>query len=176
MTNLEYLASQVNHTLTLNGHFFLEDYVGEARFEFSDEKKRLFEVLYHRDLASQRGRKPGVRWLGAEDLSPFCAVRSHEILDVFRTYLDEIEVRTAGALSNVVVSAAPADDVFHPPMWKILVAKLRKYFGLQRADLMAKKLLDELFLVGDVASAAGIVRPAVEFAVYRKRAVAPSGR
>lgn len=169
VTNLEHLAFQVNRGLTAGGHFFLEDYVGEPRFLFSDAKKRLFDVVYHRDLAAQRGRKPGLVWLDASDLSPFCGVRSDEILDVFRVYLEEVQVRTAGTLSNAVMRSRPADYPFPVSPWKIRLARWRKRLGLQRADLLGKRFLDELFLVGDVASEAGIVRPSVAFAVYRKR-------
>jgi SAM-dependent methyltransferase len=169
VTNLEYLAFQVNRTLTPEGRFFLEDYVGEPRFLFTEEKKRLFEVIYHRDLATQPGRKPGIRWLEVSDLSPFCGVRSDEILAVFRTHLEEIQVRTAATLSGLIIRMRPTDDAPAPPWWKIRLARLRKRFGLQRADVLHKRFLEELFLVGDVASEAGIVLPGLAFAVYRKR-------
>src|SRR5262245_53906862 len=49
VTNLEHLAFQINRGLTRDGVFFLQDYVGERRFQFAPEKKRLFEVLWYRE-------------------------------------------------------------------------------------------------------------------------------
>jgi SAM-dependent methyltransferase len=169
VTNLEYLAYQVNRTLTANGRFFLEDYVGEARFQFTEEKKRLFEVVYQRDVARQRPRHSGVRWLDDTDLSPFCGVRSHEILGALRTQLEEVQIRTAATLSGLIIRMRPTDEMPAPPYWKIRLARLRKRFGLQRADVLGKEFLDELFLVGDLATEAGIVLPGLAFAIYRKR-------
>ncbi len=66
-------------------------------------------MLYDRDLGRQRGRRPGVVWYDASDLSPFCGVRSDEIVDVFRTFLDEVQVRTAAALTLPMTRCRPAD-------------------------------------------------------------------
>jgi SAM-dependent methyltransferase len=168
VTNLEHLAFQVNRTLTPGGYFFLEDYVGEARFHHSEAKKRLCEVIYHRDLATQSGRTPGLRWLEDEGLSPFCGVRSDEILEVLRLHLDEVQVRTAGTLTGLLVRSRPMDAPPIPPAWKIRLARWRKRFGLC-TNVLSQRLLHELFVVGDVASEAGLVRPGLAFAVYRKR-------
>src|SRR5262249_54010076 len=94
VTNLEYLASQIDRALTPDGYFFLEDYVGEPRFGFSERKRRLFEMLYDRDLGRQRGRQPGVLWHDTSDLSPFCGVRSEQILRGVRTLLPEAPGRS----------------------------------------------------------------------------------
>jgi SAM-dependent methyltransferase len=172
VTNLEYLASQIDRTLTPDGHFFLEDYVGEPRFGFSESKRRLFEMLYDRDIARQRGRRPGVIWHDASDLSPFCGVRSDEILDVFRTRLDEVQVRTAAALTLPMTRSRPADYdelVRRLPRWKVAYEKLARRLGVRRQLLIHQELLDELCLVGDAACDAGLLRPGIAFAVYRAR-------
>jgi SAM-dependent methyltransferase len=41
--NIEHVAFQVNRSLKSGGYFFLNDYVGESRFQFADEKKQFFE-------------------------------------------------------------------------------------------------------------------------------------
>jgi SAM-dependent methyltransferase len=172
VTNLEYLASQIDRALTPDGHFFLEDYVGEPRFGFSGAKRRLFEMLYDRDIARQPGRRPGLIWHDASDLSPFCGVRSNEILDVFRSFLDEVQVRTAAALTLPMSRSRPADYddlVRRLPRWKVAYEKLVRRLGVRRPLLIHQELLDELCLVGDVACAAGLLRPGIAFAVYRKR-------
>ena len=80
VTNLEYLGYQINRTLTADGWFFLHDYVGEPRCTPSPAKKQVFEVIYTRDILRQPGRQPGLLWSDESDLSPFCGVRSHDIL------------------------------------------------------------------------------------------------
>ncbi len=173
VTNLEHLAFQINRALAPDGQFFLEDYVGEPRFEFSAAKRRLFEILYDRDVARQPGRKPGLVWLDSSDLSPFCGVRSDEILDVFRRYLDEVQVRTAATLTIPMSRSRPADwdELWaRMPRWKILQARaLQKLGFVSRKCGVNPEFLEELCLVGDTASAAGLARPGIAFAVYRKR-------
>jgi SAM-dependent methyltransferase len=172
VTNLEYLASQIDRALTPDGYFFLEDYVGEPRFGFSEQKRRLFEMLYDRNLGRQRGRRPGVLWHDASDLSPFCGVRSDEILDVFRTYLDEVQVRTAAALTLPMTRSRPADYdelVRRLPRWKVAYEKIAQRLRTRRPLLIRQELLDELCLVGDAACDAGLLRPGIAFAVYRER-------
>jgi SAM-dependent methyltransferase len=172
VTNLEYLASQINRALTRDGHFFLEDYVGERRFVFSETKRRVFEMLYDRDIARQRGRKPGVIWHDSSDLSPFCGVRSDDTLDVFRTYLDEVQLRTAGALVLPMTRSRPVDYdelLQRMPRWKVVSVLMARKLGIRRQLLVDQRFLDELSLVGDVASEAGLLLPGIAFAVYRKR-------
>jgi len=172
-TNLEHLAFQLNRALTRDGYFFLEDYVGEPRFMFSDAKRQLYEMLYERDIKRQSGRKPGLVWLDTSDLSPFCGVRSDEILEVFRRFLDEVQVRTAGALTAPMSRTRPADwdEVWsRVTYWQLVRAKVKQELGLARRNWEVNpKFLEELCLVGDTACDAGLLRPGIAFAVYRKR-------
>ncbi len=85
LSNLEHVAYQVNKSLTADGFFFLTDYVGEARFQFAEEKKRVLEAA----LRQAAVRRPVLRswqavWPDAADwtYSPFEAVRSDETLEV----------------------------------------------------------------------------------------------
>lgn len=173
VTNLEHLAAQINRGLTPDGWFYLQDYVGEPRFMPSEEKKRVFETIYVRDLYRQHGRAGGLIWHDSSDLSPFCAVRSHEILDVLRQYLREVEVRTASALVIPLLRSHPADHATlaqRMSRWKIVVALLRRRFGRMRADMLSRELAHELFVVGDVLADAKVLAPGTAFARYRKRA------
>lgn len=95
--NLEHIAYQIDRSLTEEGYFFLTDYVGEARFQFSDEKKRIFEEAFAQ--AQQRISKLRtwrIEWPSLSDwsYSPFEAVRADETLDIFRRYLVETDLRT----------------------------------------------------------------------------------
>jgi len=178
VTNLEHLAFQIGRGLTDAGYFFLQDYVGEPRFQFGPEKQRLFETVYNRELRFTPGRREGVRWLDASDLSPFCGLRSDDILDVLRSQLDEVELRTAGTLTVPLLRCVPNDGVVAPPATagRRLGARARQLlldvFGRRLAaqeQIVGERFLRELFVVGDVASDAGLVRPCLAFGVYRRR-------
>ncbi len=185
VTNLEYFANEVNKALTADGLLFVEDFVGENRFAFSAEKKRIYEEIYRRDLKRQGRAHVGLTWHDTSDLSPFCGVRSQDILPVLRTYLREVEVRTAGALVGPTLRSRPdltPDSplrgdawVRHQPRWRLWIDVLRKshpaVFGRLRSQqgLVHPELLEELFTVGDILADCGTIPPGIAFASYRKR-------
>ncbi len=172
VTNLEYLAHQINRTLTADGWFFLQDYVGETRCKFSPEKKQVFEVIYTRDISRQPGRQPGLEWKDDSDMSPFCSVRSADILGVLRTYLHEVDVRTAGSLVIALLRSRPVDSAAalqRMRKWHIWRARLQARFAWMRPDMLGVEFRSELCTVGDVASDAGLLAPGIAFATYRKR-------
>jgi SAM-dependent methyltransferase len=178
VTNLEHLAFQIGEGLTDDGFFFVQDYVGEPRFQFGAEKKRLFEAVFDRERRFTPGRGGGLRWFDDGDLSPFCGLRSDDILDVLRAHLDEVELHTAGTLTVPLVRCEPVDGVVAPPETprRRLAERARRLlldvFGRRLAaqeEVVGQRFLDELFLVGDVASDAGLVRPCLAFGVYRRR-------
>ena len=177
--NLEHVAFQVNKSLTLDGYVFLEDYVGEARFQFSEEKKRMFEEAFLEAKARFRPvRHWRVVWPDLDDwtFSPFEALRSDETLDIFHRYLTEVEVRTAGAIvSLVLLFVRPPAPLGRPHSMKGILlrrlASLKSWLlrdGGSRLELTNK--LEELLLPLDRrVSKAGTLTPASGFAVYRKR-------
>jgi SAM-dependent methyltransferase len=106
VTNLEYLAAQINQALTTDGCFFLQDYVGEPRFQFDQHKKDVYAGVFAR-LAAREARSPELHWSSVDDLSPFCGVRSDEILPVLSSHLTHVETRTAGALLIAMMRSQP---------------------------------------------------------------------
>jgi SAM-dependent methyltransferase len=172
VTNLEHLAFQINRALTPDGFFFLEDYVGEPRCGFSPAKRRIFEMLYEREVSRHPEKRSGLAWIDESDLSPFCGVRSDEILTVFRHHLDEIQLRTAATLTVPMARTRPLDFehvLRNLPRWRILHAVLVQRLGLRQRIKIDPRYLAELRLVGDTLGDAGILQPGVAFAVYRKR-------
>lgn len=176
VTNLEHLAATIAHGLAPGGWFFLEDWVGEPRFQFGAAKRRVFEVLYDRNLAGQPGRQPGVRFLDASDLSPFCGVRSDDILPVLRQHLREEFVRFAGALTVPLMRARPLDGATPPPPPPALRMLDAVHRGVCRvlgrplpppripglAELLAALAIGDQVLVP-----AGILPPGNAFAAFR---------
>ena len=170
VTNLEHLAYQIDRTLTPDGYFFLQDYVAEPRFQFSPARRRLFEILNDREMARQHGRGPGLLWMDASDTSPLCGVRAPDILGVFAAQLTVVDVRTAGALTLPLVRVRPADGL-NPqtiPRWKQLLRAIGRLRATRATDFQPRRFLHELFVVGDVASDAGVINPGNAFGIYRK--------
>jgi SAM-dependent methyltransferase len=177
VTNLEYVADQINRALTRDGYFFLQDYVGEPRFQFSAEKRRVFTLIHDRELAlHQPERQPGVFFDDASDLSPFCGVRSDELLGVLRTYLTEVQVRTAGALMVALMRAHPADGATPKlsPAKRVAYWLERRAYRLvgrlpPRKTFLPPRFFREVTETGDLFADAGLLTPGTAFGVYRKR-------
>ena len=176
VTNLEYLAGEIDAALRPGGYFFLYDYVGENRFQFSATKKRLFEVIFAHDVTRQPGRVCSVHWKDPSDLSPFCGVRSEDALAVLRARLTEVSVRIAGTLIvpllrvHIVEEGTP----IRLDRWRLLVHRLRLRFPAilgrpARHIPYDPRFFGELALVGEVLAEAGVLLPGNAFAVYRKR-------
>jgi SAM-dependent methyltransferase len=183
VTNLEHLAVQLDRALVDGGFFFLEDYVGEPRFQFAAEKKRVYQRIVNRDQARRGAPVTGLIWLDTSDLSPFCGVRSNEILRVLAAHLDEVDVRMASALVTPLLRSRPAQDlpdspwfsdawVARAPYWRRWTGYLRRQIvgkSPSQQNLLPAEFLNELFLVGDVLAEAGVLEAGLAFATYRKR-------
>jgi SAM-dependent methyltransferase len=176
--NLERLGAQINRSLTADGRFFLQDYAGESFFMFDARKKRVFEQLYDRDIARQRGRRPGLVWVNEDRtrFSPFCGIRSGEILSAMAQNLTEIERHTAGVMAGLMLYVQPADGarvsgwqrlrrrVANRVRRSIPVVRLRPQSGILGATY-----LRELLTIDEVLCDAEVFAPHNVFAVYGKR-------
>lgn len=178
VTNLEHLTWQIDRALTHEGWFFLNDYVGEQRFQFDELKRRVFGVVHDRALArTGKQLRPGCVWMDASDLSPFCGVRSDEILGVLAGHLHEVEVRTAAALTVPLLRSRPLHGRTPPPPSRgrrLLDAATRAYLGLAGklppiGVPAPPEFLHELMVVGDILVDAKVILPGTAFATYRKR-------
>ncbi len=177
--NLEHVAFQINRSLTLDGYFFLEDYVGESRFQFSEEKKRMFaEAFAKAQRRHHEFRHWRIVWPDLDDwtFSPFEALRSDETLNIFCRYLTEVKVRTAGAIvSLTLLFVRPPAALGSPRTMKDVllrrIASFRSWFvrdGGTRSEIIAR-LEEQLLPLDRQVSEAGTLTPANGFAVYRKR-------
>jgi SAM-dependent methyltransferase len=179
VVNLEHAAFQANKALTPDGVLFLQDFVAESRFQFCEMKKRVFEAIAYA-TGPKRTSPYAYDWphLDPWEHSPFEAVRSGETLEVFRRYLDEVEIRVAGAILILFMYAG-----LHPPdppkgrrmlLHKLASAVARLRLALTRAQ-MQRRLFDRqqigdlLIIVDRIMSEAGCLQPGLAFGVYRKR-------
>jgi len=169
--NIEWVAWQVNRTLTAGGRFVLQDYVGETRLRFSAEKRRLYEVIHAREFVRAGRRPPTLLWKDESNLSPLCGVRSTDTLSTLRHFLIEEDCRFASALTVANLRTCPGDDG-DPPAPPALWRRIRHRLWPRRPkrqEWLSQEFVDELELVGDVALEAGLIEPGIAFAVYRKR-------
>jgi SAM-dependent methyltransferase len=176
--NLEHMAASVNRALRPGGLLFVQDYTGENQFQFSEQKKRIFEYVYNRDVARHPGRRPGVTWLDEHrsSRSPFCGMRSAEIVPVLDEHLARVEVRTAETISGLLVFALPADGATvgraHRFVRRALDRARRSIPVLRRLPspaLVGRDLLRDLFLVDEIICDAGLFPPMNTFGIWRKR-------
>lgn len=177
--NLEHLAFQINDCLAPDGYFFMYDTVSESCFQFSEEKKRLFQALMDATL-DHPGRAPPIHWpdRGNWTFSPFESVRSEEILDVFARYLEEVRVRKVGALLSLTIFVGRGS----PPRqesgslssgWRRLrraSAALRAKLRRLRIDVARGRARTELlFMLDRIVTETGYLKPGLAFAIYRRR-------
>lgn len=176
VTNLEHVAEQIEAALAPGGWFFLYDYAGENRFQFSDVKRRLFETIFARDVARRPGRAAQIEWRDPSDLSPFCGVRSADLLGVLRATLTEVSVKIAGTLvvpllrARVVEEGEPLRFTRGKRLRHRLRLHLPAVFGRPSREIpLDPRFFGELALIGDLLAEAGILLPGNVFAVYRKK-------
>jgi SAM-dependent methyltransferase len=176
IANLEHAAFQANRALTTDGYFFVQDYVGESRFDFADEKRRVFEAA----LAEEQARYPAIsgwriHWPRREEHSPFEAVRSAETLGVLRAYLHEERLASCGGVLTMLLLLRH-DGVDTPAARRAPGGRLSRLFG-RRTDAAAgdraallRTIAPDLVLLDEVLTGAGVLQPSNAFGIYRKRA------
>lgn len=183
LLNLEHAAAQVNHALTEDGMFFLNDYVGENRSMPTPEKRRVFEAFDARDCRRAGMAPRPVQWLEEKNLSPFCGVRSQDVLDVFGRTLNPIEVRTSSALLMLLLRTRRPGREYPPPglaRFSVRVRNVGRRLVRGRRQGMERNWIDPRFLeelkLGDLLADAGVIQPGVAFATYRRRSGGTAGK
>jgi SAM-dependent methyltransferase len=183
LVNLEHVAFQVNRCLTRDGHLFMQDAVAESRFQFSEEKKRLFEA-YVDASRTERDRPMPIRWPDLEHwtYSPFESVRSGEILEILGRYLQEERVRTANALLGLTLfgrpqlsPALPTKRLLGPRRLLRAAAALWAKVRPEKPNIAREMTTDDLLFVLDgIFCDTGYLKPGIAFAIYKKRVPAES--
>jgi len=104
--NLEHLFRQVQQALTPGGYFFLDEFIGPSRFQWSeaqlrtmnDELQRLPKELRRRISDRRKFKDRVIRETVGEVIAsdPSEAVRSSEIVPLMSQYFDVIEIKGYG--------------------------------------------------------------------------------
>ena len=168
LVNLEHFAYQVSRSLTAEGRFFMNDAVFESYFQFTEEKKRMFQTYVDATRDSSESRFKIV-WPSRDEweFSPFECARSGEILDVFARYLAPLRIRTAGALLALTLFRQPDDSrgrlgrVIDEVRTRLLRRGLSVTSGRARGEL--------LFLLDGLMCDSGRLLPGQAFGIYGKR-------
>ena len=145
IVNLEHLFAEVERALRPGGLFAVRDYVGERRMQFAPERvARINAVL--RDIPARWCRTAAISPPRLEELSPFCGVRSDEILALAMARFELVHKGEAGALFplNLAVDLAT----------------------IERA---APQFLARLLAAEREAMREPTARPCAAYAVFRKR-------
>jgi SAM-dependent methyltransferase len=97
IVNLEHLMAEIARALRAGGLFAFREYVGERRMQFSAERLARANTLLAE--VPQRWRRSDVLQAPRiETLSPFCAVRSDEIVALAEGRFEPLYKRQTGAL------------------------------------------------------------------------------
>lgn len=143
--NLEHLLEEVERALCPGGIFAIRDYVGERRLQFAPQRLARLNAVLARVPARYR-RVESFGPVRIESLSPFCGVRSEEILPLAEARFDLVYKSLGGALFPLA-------------------------FGIDLATMEreAPEALAEIRQAEREALSDPSLRPATVYAVFRKR-------
>jgi SAM-dependent methyltransferase len=97
IANLEYLFAQVEGALRPGGLFAFRDYIGERRMQFDPQRLARINALLE-EVPAQWRRTELVVGPRRDELSPFCGVRSDEILALATQRFELVHKGEVGAL------------------------------------------------------------------------------
>jgi ubiquinone/menaquinone biosynthesis C-methylase UbiE len=145
IVNLEHLLAEVERALRPGGLFAIRDYVGERRLQYAPHRLERINAVLARVPARYR-RIESFGPVRIESLSPFCGVRSEEILPLAEARFDLVYKSLGGAL--------------FPLSFGIDLAAMER----EAPEALAEIQEAEREALGDPT-----LRPAAAYAVFRKR-------
>jgi SAM-dependent methyltransferase len=138
---LEHLILEIVKCLRPGGYLWVNDYIGETQFQFSDEKLSLvnkilenlsenyrYDSVHLRKLPSKLARRP----IG-QLASPFEAIRSAEIMPILFKYFDVVKCSESNAIFHLLCPVGTRVEFSKTAEGRILVKNL-----LELDDLLVK--------------------------------------
>jgi SAM-dependent methyltransferase len=124
IVNLEHLYAQVERALRPGGLFALHDYIGERRMQYSPARlARLNALLGEVPARFRHGRVAALAPRDEREMSPFCAARSDEVLQLAAARFELVHTGVFGGLFPLLfhldLDAIARDD---PALFARLVA------------------------------------------------------
>ncbi len=106
---LEHLADQIHRSLTPQGALWIDDYVGETQFQYSEKRIEtanavlaLLPEKFRTNRATGKIVDQVKRPVPGRLISPFEAIRSAEIMPVFLERFEVLERRQSGGIMRLV--------------------------------------------------------------------------
>lgn len=94
---LEHLAREISKSLRPGGVLWIDDFIGESQFQWSDQRMEVVQCLlkfipeeFRWDSINQRRHEPR-RTVPGKLISPFEAIRSEEIIPTFMEHFDVLD-------------------------------------------------------------------------------------
>ena len=107
---LEHLASEIWHALKPGGYLWIDDFIGETQFQWSDARLAIVNALIEglpaelrRNRLQNRLVAPYQRRAAGTLVSPFEAIRSAEIVPIFRRWFDVETAKETNAVLHLVM-------------------------------------------------------------------------
>lgn len=131
--NLEHLALEISKSLKHDGLLWITDYIGESRLQYSDKRleiaNRILELLPEQ-LRYNRLREPAkyvnkIRRPKEERLSPFEAIRSSEIMQVFSGPFEIVEKHESNTIAQLLMRHGFRDNYLQIPNGKAICKLIR---------------------------------------------------
>lgn len=114
---LEELAEQIRKALRPGGVLWIDDYIGETQFQYTDARmemvNRILRMLpddLKEDKVNKRAIKDLVRRQPGTLISPFEAIRSADIMPVFLSQFDVMEKQEVDSILGFVCSVGTRDN------------------------------------------------------------------
>lgn len=113
---LEHLAEQIHGTLRPGGVLWIQDYVGETQLQYGDKRLEIANTvlqLLPEKLRTNRATsniQKSVKRPEIDNISPFEAIRSAEIMPVFLKRFDILEKRETGGIMRLLLPLGAKTD------------------------------------------------------------------
>lgn len=131
---LEHLASEIWHALKPGGYLWIDDFIGETQFQWSDERLAIvnalieslpaelrFNRIQNRAVERYARRAPGTL------VSPFEAIRSAEIVPIFRRWFGIELAKEANAVLHLVMPVGTRANYIEEPGGRTAYALLKAF-------------------------------------------------
>jgi len=114
---LEHLADEIHRALRPGGVLWIQDYIGETQCQYSDKRLEIANAvlsLLPEKLRTNRAtgtvRQTITRPIPGDDISPFEAIRSADIMPVFLERFDVVEKRDSGGIIRLLLPLGAKSD------------------------------------------------------------------
>ena len=114
---LEHIAEEIANSMTSNGVLWIQDYVGETQFQYTDERlywtNKILSLLPERMVTNKLNGKVTREVVRPEPgrlVSPFESIRSAEIIPIFLERFDVIEKAEFNSILRLILPRGAKEE------------------------------------------------------------------